>query len=69
LYGVSNKLRSLEQRAEAVPEFRKQILPMIEKGQCLPWIYEVLSFERLVQAKAIMDSNQHVGKIVLEGLK
>jgi NADPH:quinone reductase-like Zn-dependent oxidoreductase len=69
LYGVSNKLRSLEQRAEAVPEFRKQILPMMDKGKCLPWIYEVLAFERLIEAKAIMDSNQHVGKIVLEGFK
>jgi len=69
LYGVSNKLRSLEQRAEAVPAFRKQILPMMDKGKCLPWIYEVFAFERLIEAKAIMDSNQHVGKIVLEGFK
>jgi NADPH:quinone reductase-like Zn-dependent oxidoreductase len=69
LYGVSNKLRSLEQRAEAVPAFRNQILPIMDKGKCLPWIYEVFAFERLVEAKAIMDSNQHVGKIVLEGFK
>jgi len=69
LYGVSNKLRSLEQRAEAVPAFRKQILPMMDKGKCLPWIYEAFAFERLIEAKAIMDSNQHVGKIVLEGFK
>jgi NADPH:quinone reductase len=69
LYGVSNKLRSLEQRSEAVPAFRKQILPMMDKGKCLPWIYEAFAFERLIEAKAIMDSNQHVGKIVLEGFK
>jgi len=29
----------------------------------------VLAFERLIEAKAIMDSNQHVGKIVLECFK
>lgn len=69
LYGVSNKLRTLEQRAQALPEFKKQILPLIAKGLCLPRIHETLPFERMIEAKAMMDSNQQLGKIVLEGLK
>ncbi len=67
LFGVSNKFRTPEQRAEMLPAFRKQILPLFEKGQALPLIYQVLPFENLIEAKAIMDSNAHLGKIVLEG--
>ena len=68
LFGVSNKLRSPEQRAEAVPAFKKQILPQIARGKCLPMIYKVYSFNQLIEAKAVMDSSEHLGKIVLAGL-
>lgn len=68
LFGVSNKLRSSEQRAEAVPAFRKQILPLIAQGRCLPMVYKVYPFDQLLEAKAMMDSSQHIGKIVLAGL-
>ncbi len=68
LFGVSNKLRSPEQRAEAMPAFRKQILPLIDQGKCLPMIYKVYPFNQLLEAKAMMDSSQHLGKIVLAGL-
>jgi NADPH:quinone reductase-like Zn-dependent oxidoreductase len=68
LFGVSNKFRSPEQRAEMLPAFRREILPLYEKGQALPLIYQVLPFEKLEEAKALMDSNQHLGKIVLAGV-
>jgi NADPH:quinone reductase-like Zn-dependent oxidoreductase len=68
LFGVSNKLRSPEQRAEAVPAFKSQILPLIVQGKCLPMIYKVYPFEQLSEAKAMMDSSGHLGKIVLAGL-
>lgn len=67
LFGVSNKLRTPEQRAAAMPEFKRLILPLIEAGSIRPMIYQALPFEGLVEAKAIMDSNQHLGKIVLAG--
>jgi NADPH:quinone reductase-like Zn-dependent oxidoreductase len=50
-----------------LPAFRRDILPLYEKGQALPLIYQVLPFEKLIEAKALMDSNQHLGKIVLAG--
>lgn len=67
LFGVSNKLRSPEQRAEMLPTFRRDILPLYEQGQALPLIYKIFPFEKLEEAKALMDSNQHLGKIVLAG--
>lgn len=69
LFGVSNKLRSAEQRAAAMPDFKKMILPLVESGKIVPIIYKTLPFEQLLEAKAIMDSSQHLGKIILAGRK
>jgi NADPH:quinone reductase-like Zn-dependent oxidoreductase len=67
LFGVSNKLRTAEQRASAMPDFKKLILPLIDSGKIVPMIYKTLAFEQLLEAKSIMDSNQHLGKIILAG--
>jgi NADPH:quinone reductase-like Zn-dependent oxidoreductase len=67
LFGVSNKLRTAEQRAEAMPDFKKRILPLIESKKIVPFIYQTLPFEKLFEAKAMMDTNQHLGKIILAG--
>jgi NADPH:quinone reductase-like Zn-dependent oxidoreductase len=67
LFGVSNKLRTAEQRAAAMPDFKKRILPLIESGKIVPMIYRTLSFDKLVEAKSMMDANQHLGKIILAG--
>ena len=67
LFGVSNKLRTAEQRASAMPDFKKLILPLVDSGKIVPMIYKTLTFEQLLEAKSIMDSNQHLGKIILAG--
>ena len=67
LFGVSNKLRSPLQRSESVPAFREQILPLIGAGHIVPMVDQVFPFEKLIEAKAAMEANQHLGKIVLAG--
>jgi NADPH2:quinone reductase len=67
LFGVSNKLRSPEQRAQGVPTFTARILPMIADGRIKPVIDRVFPFDQLAAAKAHMESNQQLGKIVLAG--
>ena len=67
LFGVSNKLRTAAQRSAAMPDFKKLILPLIETGKIVPMVYKALPFEKLLEAKTIMDTNQHLGKIVLVG--
>lgn len=67
LFGVSNKLRSPSQRSESVPAFREQILPLIGAGHITPVVDQVFPFEKLIEAKAAMEANQHLGKIVLAG--
>ena len=65
LFGVSNKLRSKEQRAAAVPRFVADVMPLIATGRIKPWIDQVFDFARLQEAKARMEAASHVGKIVL----
>jgi NADPH:quinone reductase len=65
LFGVSNKLRTKEERSAAVPRFVAQVLPHIAAGRIKPHIDQVVDFQQLKQAKERMESAGHVGKIVL----
>lgn len=67
LFGVSNKLRSAEQKAQSLPAFRAGVLPLVSRGSITPWVDKSFAFEDLAQAKSFMDANQQVGKIVLNG--
>jgi len=65
LFGVSNKLRNAEQRAGTVRGFARDLLPAIADGRIRPLIDRVYSFDELPAAKAHMEADAHVGKIVL----
>jgi NADPH:quinone reductase-like Zn-dependent oxidoreductase len=65
LFGVSNKLRSADQRAESARGFIADILPAIADGRIRPVVDRVYGFDELPAAKAYMESNAHLGKIVV----
>jgi NADPH:quinone reductase-like Zn-dependent oxidoreductase len=65
IFGVSNKLRNAEQRAGTVRGFIADFLPLFDGGHIKPLIDRVFAFGDLPQAKAYMESDAHVGKIVL----
>jgi NADPH:quinone reductase-like Zn-dependent oxidoreductase len=65
LFGVSNKLRTKEQRSAAVPRFVADVMPHFASGRILPQIDRVFDFALLAQAKARMEAGAHVGKIIL----
>ncbi len=65
LYGVSNKLRSAEQRAVTVRAFARDLLPALADGRIRPLIDRVYPLDELSAAKARMEANAHVGKIVV----
>jgi NADPH:quinone reductase len=66
LFGVSNKLRSADQRAAGVPAFVADWLPAFADGRIQPLIDRVFAFDELPAAQAHMQANQHLGKIVLK---
>ncbi len=65
LFGVSNRMRTPEMRAETVRGFVSDILPAIADGRIRPVIDRVFPFEQLQEAKRLMEANAHVGKIVV----
>ena len=67
LFGVSNKLRTAEQKAGSVTSFKADVLPHLEDGSIRPFVDKVFEFGELPAAKAFMDENRHMGKIVLRG--
>ena len=65
LFGVSNKQRTPEQRAQAVPDFVADMMPALAAGTIRPLVDRVFPFDQLAAAKAHMEASQHLGKIVL----
>jgi NADPH:quinone reductase-like Zn-dependent oxidoreductase len=67
LFGVSQKLTSPEQKAEGVRRFAAEMLPLVAQGRLRPLVDRVFSFQELPAARALMEANAHVGKIVITG--
>jgi NADPH:quinone reductase-like Zn-dependent oxidoreductase len=65
LFGVSNKLRTAPQRAATVEGFKRDFLPLFAAGKLKPLVDRVYPFAKLAEAKAFMESNAQVGKIVV----
>ncbi len=65
LFGVSNRLRTAEQRAVTVRGFAADVLPFIAAGKIKPLVDRVFPFADLPAAKAYMESNAQVGKIAV----
>ena len=65
LFGVSNKMRSGAEIAEGVRGFTRDVLPSLASGHLQPVIDKVFPFAELPQAKAHMESNAHLGKIII----
>jgi NADPH2:quinone reductase len=65
LFGVSNKMRNGAQRGVTVQGFIRDLLPLFASGQLKPVIDRVYGFDELPEAKARMEADAHVGKIVV----
>jgi NADPH:quinone reductase-like Zn-dependent oxidoreductase len=58
-------MRTPEQRTAGVPAFVADFLPLIAAGRIRPVIDRVYPFDQLAAARQHMESNRHLGKIVL----
>jgi len=65
VFGISNSRVSEEARAETVAGFIRDILPALTEGRVRPHIDHVFPFDELPMAKAHLESNKQVGKIVV----
>jgi NADPH:quinone reductase-like Zn-dependent oxidoreductase len=65
VFGVSNSRMGPERRAASVRGFWQDLLPAFGDGRIAPVIDRVFAFDELPAAKAYMESNAQVGKIVI----
>ena len=65
LFGVSNKMRNAAQRGVTVKGFTKDFLPLFATRKLRPLVDRVYDFKDLPEAKARMEADAHVGKLVV----
>ncbi len=63
--GSTLRARSVAFKSALAQEVQNHVWPLIQEGKFKPIIHEVLPLEEAARAHEIMESSQHVGKIIL----
>ena len=64
--GSTLRPRSIDFKAKIAAQLKSRVWPLIEAGRIKPIVYRVLPARDASQAHALMESGEHVGKIVLD---
>jgi NADPH:quinone reductase-like Zn-dependent oxidoreductase len=65
LFGVSNKMRSAEQRGAGGAPVVKEVMRALSAGRIRAVVDKVYPFSQLAEARAHMEANRQTGKIVV----
>src|SRR5215218_2262129 len=63
--GSTMRPRTAAQKGEIAAALLEKVWPLLEAGRCAPPIFEVFPMAEAAAAHALMESSQHIGKIVL----
>lgn len=63
--GSTLRPRSAADKAQIANELEAQVWPLLAAGTVAPVIYKVFDLNEAAQAHALMESSQHIGKIML----
>ena len=66
LTGSTLRARELAFKARLTKAVEKHVWPLIQSGQFRPLIHQCFALERAAEAHRLMESSQHIGKIVLK---
>ena len=64
--GSTLRPRPVAFKAAIAQQLRERVWPLLESGKIKPVIYQVFALEEAAQAHELMESSQHIGKIVLK---
>jgi len=64
--GSTMRPRSTAQKAAIANDLLEQVWPILDEGRCSPVIHEVFPLAEAAAAHRLMESSQHIGKIMLE---
>ncbi|HYX64456.1 MAG TPA: NAD(P)H-quinone oxidoreductase [Burkholderiales bacterium] len=63
--GSTLRPRTSEFKAAIAKSLREKIWPLVESGRIKPQVYKTFPLEQAAEAHRLMESSQHIGKIVL----
>lgn len=63
--GSTLRPRPPAEKARLAQQLRTHLWPLLERGEALPRIYRTFPLERAAEAHALMESSEHIGKIML----
>jgi len=64
--GSTMRPRSNSEKAALAQALRERVWPVLSAGRCKPQIYATFPLKDAAKAHALMESSQHIGKIMLE---
>lgn len=64
--GSTMRPRTAEEKRAIRDDLGAQVWPLLEAGTVAPVIHTVLPFDQVVEAHRLMESSDHIGKIVLK---
>jgi NADPH:quinone reductase len=64
--GSTLRPRTSAQKADIANALKRDVWPLIEKGQLQPVIFETFALNDVVAAHTLMESSKHIGKIMLK---
>ena len=63
--GSTLRAREYAFKKQLASDIRDQVWPLLESGSFKPQVYKTFSFEQAMLAHELMESSEHIGKIVL----
>ncbi len=63
--GSTMRPRTTAQKGRIAAELREKVWPVLDAGRCAPVVHATFPLARVVEAHALMESSQHIGKIML----
>jgi len=66
LTGSTLRAQPLENKARIAAGVKAQVWPLIASGQFKPIIHSSFPLAEAGKGQALMETNQHIGKIILE---
>ena len=64
--GSTLRPRPVAFKAAIARELRRHVWPLIERGAIRPVIHQVFAPQEAAQAHALMESNRHIGKLIID---
>jgi NADPH2:quinone reductase len=63
--GSTLRPRSVPEKGQIAAALRTEVWPLIERGVIKPLLYSTFPLERAAEAHRLLESSEHIGKIVL----